>query len=83
MAQSAGIGGLDPSIAKDLIDSEDPKHTLFCREIAFVAIYALFRDDISILWYVIRIDFSLLMDHKNIFAIDRKYFLLIEQIGYR
>ena len=29
--------------AKDLIDSEDPKHTLFCREIAFVAIYALFQ----------------------------------------
>ena len=27
--------------AKDLIDSEDPKHTLFCRETAFVAIYAL------------------------------------------
>ena len=83
MAQSAGIGELDSSIAKDLIDSEDPKHTQFCREITFVAIYALFRDDISILWYVIQIDFSLLMDHKNIFAIDRKYFLLIEQIGYR
>ena len=49
VAQSAGIGGLDPSIAKDLIDSEDPKHTLFCRKITFVAIYALFRDDISIL----------------------------------
>ena len=48
VAQSVGIGGLDPSIAKDLIDSEDPKHTLFCREIAFVAIYALFRDNISI-----------------------------------
>ena len=31
------------SIAKDLIDSEDPKHTLFCRETAFVAIYALFQ----------------------------------------
>ena len=31
------------SIAKDLIDSEDPKHTLFCRETAFVAIYALFK----------------------------------------
>ena len=83
MAQSAGIGELDSSIAKDLIDSEDPKHTQFCRKITFVAIYALFRDDISILWYVIQIDFSLLMDHKNIFAIDRKYFLLIEQIGYR
>ena len=27
MAQSAGIGGLDPSIAKDPIDSEDPQHT--------------------------------------------------------
>ena len=26
-----------------LIDSEDPKHTLFRRETAFVAIYALFQ----------------------------------------
>ena len=25
------------------LDSEDPKHTLFCRETAFVAIYALFK----------------------------------------
>ena len=47
-AKNAGIGELDSSIAKDLIDSEDPKHTLFCREIAFVAIYTLFRDNISI-----------------------------------
>ena len=29
--------------AKDLIDSEDPKHTQFCRKAAFVAIYALFQ----------------------------------------
>ena len=49
-AKSVGIWGLDPTIAKDLNDSEDPKHTLFCREIAFVAIYALFGDDISIFW---------------------------------
>ena len=35
-------------IAKDLNDSEDPKHTLFCRETAFVAIYALFRGNINI-----------------------------------
>ena len=47
-AKSAGIGELDSSIAKDLIDSEDPKHTLFCRKIAFAAIYALFRDNITI-----------------------------------
>ena len=44
-----GIWKLDPSIAKDLIDSEYPKHALFCREIVFVAIYTLFRDNISIL----------------------------------
>ena len=31
------------------LDSEDPKHTLFYREMAFVAIHVLFRDDISIL----------------------------------
>ena len=47
-AKSAGIGELDSSIAKDLIDSEDPKHTLFCRKIAFAAIYARFRDNITI-----------------------------------
>ena len=40
-AKSAGIGELDSSIAKDLIDN--PKHTLFCRKIAFAAIYALFK----------------------------------------
>ena len=33
VAQSAGIWGLDPLIEKDLIDSKNPKHTLFCREI--------------------------------------------------
>ena len=48
VAESARSGGGASSIAKDLIDSEDPKHTLFCREIAFVAIYAFFGDDISI-----------------------------------
>ena len=32
------------SIANDLINSEDPKHTLFCRETAFVAVYALFQE---------------------------------------
>ena len=47
--KSAGIWGLDPSIAKDLIYSKDPKHTLFCGKIAFVAIYMLFRDNISTL----------------------------------
>ena len=32
------------SIVKDLIDTEDPKHTLsFCKA-AFVAIYALFQE---------------------------------------
>ena len=43
VAKSAGTGEPRSSIAKDLIDSEDPKHTLFCRETAFVAIYALFQ----------------------------------------
>ena len=32
------------TIVKDLNDSQDPKDTLFCREIVFVAIYALFSD---------------------------------------
>ena len=49
-AKSAGIWWFDPSIAKDLIDSEDPKHRLFCRKIAFGAIYALFRSNISLFW---------------------------------
>ena len=38
-----GNQGKGSSIAKDLIHSKDPKHTLFCRETAFVAIYALFQ----------------------------------------
>ena len=35
--------------SKDLKDSEDPKHTLFCRETAFVVIYGLLRGNILIL----------------------------------
>ena len=60
-AKLAGIGELDSSIAKDLIDSEDPKHTLFCRKIAFAAIYALFRDNPS--FDSNKIDLPLLMNH--------------------
>ena len=30
-------------IVNDLHDSQDPKHTLFCRKNAFVAIYSLFQ----------------------------------------
>ena len=33
-----GSGNRASLIAKDLIDSEDPEDTLFCREAAFVAI---------------------------------------------
>ena len=43
VAKSAGTGEPGSSIAKDLIDSEDPKHTLFCLETAFVLIFALFK----------------------------------------
>ena len=38
VALSAGTGEPGSLIAKDLIDSEDPKHTLFCHKTAFVAI---------------------------------------------
>ena len=40
-----GIWDWQSTIVKDLNDSQDPKHTLFCRENAFVAIYALFSDN--------------------------------------
>ena len=40
-----GIWDWQSTIVKDLNDSQDPKHTLFCREDAFVAIYALFYDN--------------------------------------
>ena len=40
-------GGIKCAIWRaDLIDSEDPKHKLFCRETAFVAIYALLLGNI-------------------------------------
>ena len=40
-----GIWDWQSTVVKDLNDSQDPKHTLFCRENAFVAIYTLFSDD--------------------------------------
>ena len=35
----------NPQYLKDLNDGRDPKHTLFCRENAFVAIHAFFSDN--------------------------------------
>ena len=40
-----GIWDWQTTIVKDLNDSKDLKYTLFCRENAFVAIYALFSDN--------------------------------------
>ena len=40
-----GIWDWQSTIVKDLNNSRDPKHTLICRENAFVAIYALFSDN--------------------------------------
>ena len=40
-----GIWDWQSTIVEDLNDSQDPKHMLFCRENAFVAIYALFSDN--------------------------------------
>ena len=37
-----GIWDGQSTIVKDLNDSQAPKHRLFCRENAFVTIYALF-----------------------------------------
>ena len=37
-----GIWDWQSTIVKDLNDSQDPKHTLFCRENAFVAKFTLF-----------------------------------------
>ena len=43
MALSVGFLDWESTIAKDLNNSQDPKSTLICREIAFVVNYALFR----------------------------------------
>ena len=40
-----GIWDWQSMIVRDLNDSQDPKHTLFCRETAFFTIYALFSDN--------------------------------------
>ena len=40
-----GIWDWQSTIVKDLNDSQDPKHTLVCRENVLVAIYALFSDN--------------------------------------
>ena len=39
--------GTPRTIVKDLNDSQDPKHKLYCRKKAFVAIYALFSNKMS------------------------------------
>ena len=54
-------------IAKDLIDSEDPNHTLFCRETTFVMFYALFQGEL----------FPYFDGSSNVFA------TFIEQKSYR
>ena len=43
VAESARSGEGASLIGKDLIDSGDPKQMLFCREIAFVVVYAPFQ----------------------------------------
>ena len=44
LSNSVLQGGIKcANLRTGFIDSEDPKHTLFCRETAFVAIYALFQ----------------------------------------
>ena len=40
-----GIWDWQSTIVEDLNDSQDPKHMLFCRKNASVAIYALFSDN--------------------------------------
>ena len=75
-AKRVGIWELDSSIAKDLIDSENPKHTLFCREIAFVSIYGMIFPSFDS-------NLNRFVNHYNIFAINRIYFSLIKQICYR
>ena len=45
-----GIWDWQSTIVKDLNDSQDPKHMLFCRKIVFVAIYALFSDNKCLLF---------------------------------
>ena len=40
-----GIWDWRSTIINDDNHGQDPKHTLFCRENAFVAIYALFSDN--------------------------------------
>ena len=60
VAKSARTYERGSSITKYLIDSEDPKHTLFCRETAFVVIYAL-----------LGIIFPSFDRNSNIFAISK------------
>ena len=45
-----GIWDWQSMIVKDLNNSQDPKHTLFCRKSVFVAIYTLFSDNKCLLF---------------------------------
>ena len=44
MAEVAREHGWHPPKSLDLDENFKPEHTLFCRELRFVAIYALFGD---------------------------------------
>ena len=44
MAEVAREHGWHPPKSLDLDENFKPEHTLFCRELKFVAIYALFGD---------------------------------------
>ena len=65
-----GIWDWQSTIVKDLNDSQDPKHTLFCRNL---------RACCHQLLTVIQRDLQLLLNCENIFAIN---FLLREEILY-
>ena len=63
--------------------TKTPNIPCFVVKNAFVAIYALFRG-----WYfhsliLVQIDLPLLLNHLNIFSIDKTGWLLIKKIGYR
>ena len=82
MALCAGIGKLDSSIAKDLIDSKTPNIHCLSQKNAFVTIFVVFKGQYFHSLIVVQIDLPLLLNPYNIFSVDKTGWLSIEQAGY-
>ena len=77
-----GIWDWQSTIVKDLNDSQDPKHTLFRRENAFVAIYTLFSDKKCPLFTVFLIGRLPLQEMIKLLILSSVLSIILQQLHF-